>query len=116
MNIAKLFGLAGEDLATSYLKKNKYKILERNYTVKLGEIDIIAKDKDEIVFVEVKRRKNDDFGRPSENVDYKKQKKITAVAEFYMSKNEIESYTRFDVIEIVGDEISHIKNAFYAVY
>ena len=116
MNITKLFGLSGETMAANYLKKNKYKIIERNYTVKKGEIDIIAKENDEIVFVEVKRRKNSDYGRPSENVDLKKQKKITAVAEYYIAINDIQAYTRFDVIEIVGDEIIHIKNAFYAVF
>ena len=66
-------GNLGEDYAVKILKKNKYSILERNFTIRGGEIDIIAKDGEYLVFVEVKMRKTTDFGRPSEFVGLKKQ-------------------------------------------
>lgn len=109
------FGNVGEDLAVKYLKKNKYSILERNFTTTFGEIDIIAKDvkKDVIVFVEVKRRLDGEFALPSQNVNYSKRQKISKVATFYLQKMNLVAFTRFDVIEIIGDKINHIIGAFY---
>ena len=72
----KCIGNFGEDEAIRYLIKNKYKIIERNYSCKLGEIDIIAKDKDVLVFIEVKTRTNDKYGSPSLAVNYYKKRKI----------------------------------------
>lgn len=106
-------GLVGENVATQYLKKQKYKILERNYKNQIGEIDIIAKDKKVLVFVEVKARTSEMFGRPCEAVDFKKQQKIHSVASVYLKEHKLEDAEfRFDVIEVLGDEVNHIKDCF----
>ncbi len=116
ITVKRLFGNAGERIAARYLKRHGYKIIERNYTVqKMGEIDIIAKDRDgTVVFVEVKRRKNDDFSVPSQNVDYNKRKRLTRTANHYIVANRLASPTRFDVIEVTGRKVNHMKGAFYA--
>ena len=109
----KITGGKGEILAQNYLKKQKYKILETNYSCKLGEIDIIAKENDTIVFVEVKTRTSEMYGRPCEAVTPFKQNKIRTIAKYYlMLKHAFEVNCRFDVIEVLDDEINHIKNAF----
>lgn len=106
-------GIVGEIWATNYLKKQKYKILETNYSNKIGEIDIIAEKKGVIVFFEVKRRLTGMYGRPSEAVDKRKQAKIKTVAEMYlMMHNKFYNDVRFDVIEMFDDKINHIENAF----
>lgn len=110
----KRYGIKGEKLALKYLKKIGYRIINTNYTTKLGEIDIIAKDKDCIVFVEVKRRSDISFGVPSQNVDYNKRKKIVGVAMNYIQSNNINEMVRFDVVEVIDKEINHIIGAFYA--
>lgn len=107
----KIKGDLGEDLACDYLKRQKYKILERNYKNKIGEIDIIAQKKKEVVFVEVKYRSDDRFGMPSEAVGKNKQNKIRLVAEEFLIRHKFES-VRFDVIEILDGEINHIIDAF----
>ena len=106
-------GAFGENLAIKYLKKQKYKIICSNYTNFIGEIDIIAKDKKCLVFVEVKSRSTLEFGRPSEAVDENKQNKIREIATYYLKQNKLfDSPCRFDVIEVLGEEINHIPNAF----
>ena len=107
-------GKLGEQIAVEYLSKNKYQILERNFYCRQGEIDIVAKDKDEIVFVEVKTRSNYNFGRPSEAVDYNKQKHIYRVAKYYLYKrNLLNLFVRFDVIEVLIENgkfnVNHIR-------
>ena len=109
----KFFGKIGEKKAAEFLKKKGYKIIEVNYKTHYGEIDIIASKKRCIVFVEVKARESDAFGRPGEAVNYYKQQKIRKVATTYLKFNKkIDASCRFDVIEILGDEINHIENAF----
>ncbi len=109
----KVEGNIGEVLSVNFLKKQGYKILSINFKTKFGEIDIIAQDKDTYVFVEVKRRETLKFGRPIEAIDYRKELKIKRVAEYYLNKTKnYEANVRFDVIEILGKEILHIKNAF----
>lgn len=106
-------GTIGEIDAVKFLEKKKYKILQTNYKNKIGEIDIIAQDKGVLVFVEVKKRSTLAYGRPIEAVDFRKQNKIRKTAEVYlMFKNKFESDVRFDVIEILGDKIEHVENAF----
>ena len=115
-------GNIGEDYAVKILKKNKYKIVERNFTVRGGEIDIIATDGEYLVFVEVKMRKSSDFGRPSEFVGFSKQEHLRKAAVLYMKKNGYDGFCRFDVVEVVGEinekgkllpkEVNIIKNAF----
>lgn len=111
-----IFGKKGEIIAANYLKKRGYKILENNYKNKIGEIDIIAKDKNYLVFVEVKTRTSRMLGDPLEAIDEQKQFKIRQVATMYLMKtNQLETSIRFDAIAILGDnedEIRHIKDAF----
>jgi putative endonuclease len=99
----KEFGNLGEDLATSFLEKLGYTILERNYRTKFAEIDIIAKDKNEIVFIEVKTRTSDIFGFPQEAVNKNKIKKIEKASIVYLERNKIPISTliRYEVLSII---------------
>ena len=92
----------------------QYTVLSRNFRCRLGEIDIIARDGDHIVFVEVKYRKNFKSGYPAEAVGIGKIKRISAAAAFYIHKNRLplDMPYRFDVVSIEGNEITHIVNAF----
>lgn len=109
----KVYGNTGEDIACSYLKKQKYKILERNFTTPVGEMDIVAQKKKTIVIVEVKRRATDRFGAPSEAVNKHKQRKISQIAFIFLQQNGLLDHSaRFDVIEVLGSEVNHIENAF----
>jgi putative endonuclease len=114
MYIYHAFGKLGEDIATKYLLSKNYKMIERNFWCKQGEIDIIAKDKNEIVFIEVKTRSSTICGRPSEAVTETKQKHIKKAAKYYIYLNHIEDYyIRIDVIEVYLRNnkfyINHIK-------
>ncbi len=98
----------GEKLAARYLEGLGYAILERNFRYKnLGEIDLICRDKDEVVFVEVKMRGSSDFGMPEDAVDARKLQKIMRVAEIYLSGNE---KWRIDVVVILGTKLEHLQN------
>lgn len=109
----KINGDSGEITAVNFLKSKGYRIIKTNFKTKLGEIDIIALQKNVIVFVEVKKRETLAFGRPCEAVDFRKQQKIRNTAQLYlMQTHNTESDVRFDVIEIVGDQITHLENAF----
>ena len=117
MCLKQAFGKKGEEIAVEYLENNSYKIIEKNFSCRQGEIDIIAYDliANELVFVEVKSRNNFSYGSPSDSVNFNKQKHIIKVAEFYVFKNNIcDVAIRFDVVEIFGEqfEIIHIKQAF----
>lgn len=111
-------GNLGENEAVKYLKKNKYKILERNYRKRCGEIDIIAQKGDRIAFVEVKTRSKTEYGEPAEAVTYHKQQKIKKTALFYIGEKNIEADFAFDIIEVLINNkkipsVNHIENAFY---
>ena len=109
----KFLGRAGEIKAAEHLKKKGFKIIKTNYKTPLGEIDIIATDKEYTVFVEVKTRTGDEYGRPAEAVDIRKQEKYFKAAQFYLQKEKkMDVACRFDVIEIENGEINHIFNAF----
>jgi len=112
MGITTEIGNNHETLAAEFLKKLGYKITDKNFKVKAGEIDIIALDKKVLVFIEVKFRKNNKYGNPYEFVTVQKQQKITKAALLYIKKNNIKADFRFDVVSICGNEIEHIKNAF----
>jgi len=105
------FGKSGEKKAASFLKKKGFKILEMNYRCRFGEIDIVAKDGDTVVFVEVKTRSTAQFGMGYESVNSRKQEKLTASAQHYIAEKG-ESPARFDVVSIDGQELTHIINAF----
>lgn len=95
----KILGDKGERIACKELKKKGYKILEKNYRIKLGEIDIIAQDGDTLVFVEVKTRSSDEYGTPAEAVDKHKQKRIRQVAASFLLKHKYkDTECRFDVV------------------
>lgn len=108
-------GRAGESIALRYLTNNRANILETNYRINSGEIDIIAKINEELVFIEVKSRTSIKFGYPAEAVDYRKIRKIVNTAKYYILKNNLNNVPiRFDVIEIYLNDkkINHIVNAF----
>jgi putative endonuclease len=114
-------GEQGEALAVRRLKKAGYKIIETNYRTRLGEIDIIAKDKDTIVFVEVKSRRSVHFGNPKQAVTLQKQKKISMVALCYLkATGQSTAKARFDVVTIISNQdkpqVEIIKNAFELAY
>ena len=103
-----------EKKAAEYLKKQGYEILAMNYRCRIGEIDIIARDGEYLVFVEVKYRSSAAGGAPEEAVNYKKQRVISKVASYYLMKEygTLDVDCRFDVAGILDDEIRLTKNAF----
>lgn len=110
-------GMQGEEIAARYLLSKKYKIIQRNYRCRYGEIDIIASKKNVLIFVEVKTRRNYAFGSPLEAVSLKKQCSISSVAQEYIQRGNLSgSAARFDVIAVLLNsncpEIEHIENAF----
>lgn len=117
-----LSGRWGEAVAAAYLRKKHYQILCGNYRCRLGEIDLIAANRKFLVFVEVKTRKDSSFATAAEFVDRRKQQRLIAAAQLYLSQNEIQLQPRFDVIEIYASqgaetkrpEIRHLENAFEA--
>ena len=119
---AKTIGDFGETSACTFLKHRGYKVVERNYSNYFGEIDIIARKGSYVVFVEVKTRKSDEFGRPSDAVNFSKQQRIVKTAQSYIMENELDADFRFDVIEVMYKpsvfggfktyKINHIENAF----
>ncbi len=113
----KITGNYGEDLAVKYLKEQGYEILERNYLIRGGEIDIVCKDKDTLVFVEVKTRYSHQFGSPSESMTYWKIKALLKTAKFYIQKiNWGEKEYRLDFVsvdfseDVESPKIELIKN------
>ncbi|MCK4881833.1 MAG: YraN family protein [Candidatus Omnitrophica bacterium] len=113
-------GQAGEDAAVAFLEHEGYQILRRNFRNKFGEIDIIAKDRDTVCFVEVKTRTSEAYGSPFESVTKAKQRKIIYVALSYLSaQRREETNVRFDVVSVIlgdeeGPQVEIIKNAFEA--
>ncbi len=106
-------GRVGEKKAVDFLKKKGYKILETNYKTHIGEIDVIAQDKDVTVFIEVKTRSGGEYGSPSQAVNSKKQEKYFKVATEYLIRNDkTDVPCRFDVVEIENGEINLIFDAF----
>lgn len=115
-------GKKGEGIALDFLRKQGYRIIERNYRCRAGEIDIIAEEGSSLAFVEVKTRRSTHFGLPEEAVAYEKRRHLTRVASGYLSYRHIkEAKCRFDVVSVLMNEngvkeIRLIKNAFEAVY
>ena len=108
-------GFEGENIACNYLEMQGYEILERNFICNSGEIDIIAKDKEELVFIEVKTRRTSKYGNPIDAVDLNKIKHILKTAKFYVYINNLgKEFIRFDIIEIYmkknETKINQIKN------
>ena len=113
-------GKRGEDLATQMLIKKGYGILERNWRFNGWEVDIIARTKTQIVFVEVKTRSDDYFMHPEEAVDYNRRCRLTSAACAYINYHKLSLEPRFDVVAIVWNntrcDVNHIENAFEPVY
>lgn len=105
-------GAAGEKAAADFLIGKGYDILERNYRIRQGEIDLVARDAGAIVFVEVKMRTGA-FMLPREAVDERKQSRLKFAANHYLARTgQGDSFCRFDVIEVTPGGITHIENAF----
>ena len=115
---SKELGKAGEEIALKFLKEKGFEIIEQNYRYGHGEIDIIAKDGEIIVFIEVKTRKNLEFGPPEMSVTKNKQRQIRKIAGAYLLEKNIKDVDcRLDVVAILLNknlppEINHIENAF----
>lgn len=113
-------GAWGESLAARYLQKKGYTVVDANYRCRFGEIDLIVKNRKVIAFVEVKLRKDDRFAEAREFVDFRKQQRLKATAELYLSIHEQTLPARFDVVEIYAPEgvqtknpvINHLEDAF----
>ena len=106
-------GAAYEQIAAAHLISKGLEILEFNYRCRMGEIDIIAKDGEYLVFVEVKYRANNRKGDPLEAISIQKQKTISKCALHYMMMHHmVDVPVRFDVVGIMGDKKEHIENAF----
>ena len=108
-------GKTGENIAISYLKKNNYKIISKNYKCKVSEIDIIAIKENILTFIEVKSRTNKDYGMPYEPVDNKKISKIRKGAQIFLISNTINyEGISFDIIEVFLNDntVNHIVSAF----
>jgi putative endonuclease len=113
----KELGKKGEEVALRFLKRKGYRIIETNYVCKLGEMDLIAKEKDTLVFIEVKTRTSMMFGPPQLAVNPSKQRQLSKVALNFLKEKKLEDVkARFDVVAILlgqkGEEIELIRNAF----
>lgn len=112
-------GMQGQQEAESFLRRKGYQILEQNYRVRTGEIDLIAEHDSHIIFIEVKFRRGLNHGYPRESVGIAKQRKIIRTALYYISAKNLDDQSfRFDVIEVLAIDnalqINHIENAFDA--
>ena len=115
-----LAGAWGEALAAEYLRKKRFQLVAAGYRCRFGEIDLIVRDRNHLVFVEVKLRKSDRFAGAAEYVDRRKQDRIRITASLYLSEHPTTLQPRFDVIEIYGPQgtqtvdpiINHLEDAF----
>ena len=112
-------GQLGETLAVRYLLDQGYAVVERNYRKRFGEVDIIAREQQTLVFIEVKTRNSQQYGSPFDAVDGRKQRQLTRIARDYLQTHRHdEGEARFDVIAVILDKqqalvtIDHLKNAF----
>lgn len=110
MKTTKQIGDAGETLAADELKKAGYKIVERNFRTRFGEIDIVAKEAETLVFVEVKAKGSDYFGSAAEMITKRKLEKIKQTALCYISEKDLNMPWRIDAVAIDSGELKIIKN------
>jgi putative endonuclease len=119
-DVRKTTGALGEERAAAFLALQGYVILAKNFRARTGEVDIIAEDRETLVFVEVKTRRGEAYGRPEEAVDYRKQRRIIAAARWYVHRyNCADRDCRFDVVAVELDgskdgRLTHIQHAFIA--
>ncbi len=118
MSEAHALGRSGEEAAAAYLRKKRFRLVCRGFRFQRGEIDIIAYDRDTIVFVEVKTRRGTEFGPPEESVTTFKQRQIRRLAEAYLMLNNLgDTPCRFDILALSpegkrGYRVHHIPDAF----
>jgi putative endonuclease len=111
--VSRAAGATAEDLAAEHLATRGFRILERNFTVKGGEIDLVCDDAGTLVFVEVRSRKGSRYGAPAETISATKRRRIILAARLYLLMRNIEDRAcRFDVIAVEGGEITHLTDAF----
>jgi len=114
--VKRALGNRGEEIASAYLKRKGYRILKRNYSVPTGEIDIVARDGETLVFVEVKARSGDRFGEPHEAVGERKRRRMRSAALHFMAGLKNEPRARFDIVSVRisggREEVEHIEDAF----
>ena len=112
-------GKKGEELAVEYLLEENHEILDRNWRFKHIEVDIIARDKNELVIVEVKTRTGNSYGEPYTAVDIRKQRSLIFAAERYIFSHNLDLDVRFDIVSIIIDHnrtvVEHIREAFHPV-
>ena len=108
-----LEGRKGERIACRYLLRQGYDVLARSYRGRSGELDLIAFDAETLAFVEVKTRASRDFGEPWEFVDWRKQQTLRRTAEEFIADHDLGQYAyRFDIVSVVGKEVTLLRNAF----
>ncbi|OGS41600.1 MAG: YraN family protein [Elusimicrobia bacterium RIFOXYD12_FULL_66_9] len=107
-------GRKAEELAAQHLEAKGMSVIERNFRAKVGEIDLIVKDGEEIVFVEVRARASRDFGGAAASVDASKQRKVVRAARVWLAARGWEGPCRFDVVAVEGGALEHIPAAFEA--
>ena len=108
-------GNAAEDRALDFLEAQGLHLLMRNYRLRSGEIDLVMRDREHVVFTEVRYRRSDNFGGAVHSINVRKQQKIIATANHYMLRYGVELPARFDVVAITGkDDIQWIQDAFIA--
>lgn len=105
-------GLAQERRAERWLARRGYKILERNFTARGGEIDLVARDGDTLVFVEVRSRASARWGDAASSIDWRKRQRLSRAAAIYLTRHPCRSPVRFDVVAITGDEPRLLVDAF----
>ena len=118
--MSRLAGTWGEAQVANYLRKRGYQLLAHSYHCRFGEVDLIARKKDMLCFVEVKTRSNLSMGLPREYVTDQKQEKLRKTAAFYLASKELDCSVRFDVAEVYTNEahdphslrIEYLENAF----
>lgn len=105
-------GVAAEQLACEHLQASGLQLVERNYRLKLGEIDLIMRDAHTLVFVEVRYRKTQRYGGALQSIDPRKQARIIRCAQHYLQYRAPHAQARFDVVAVEGDQLHWIPNAF----
>lgn len=115
-----MLGRWGESLVADYLRRNGYEVIAEGWRCRFGEIDLIARNRSFLIFVEVKLRKNASFAQAREFVDQRKQQKLVTTAQLYLARHPTELQPRFDVAEVYAPqgsntehpEIIYLENAF----
>ncbi len=105
-------GAKNEDRATSYLESLGYVVLERNFKTKMGELDLVARDGEVLVFVEVRSRTSGSYGHAAESVNHAKRGRVARMASLYIGwRRPVFSHARFDVLAVTANKIDHLIDA-----